>query len=231
MREENNKNPRITVIICTLNEEENLPRVLPKIPDWVDEVLLVDGYSTDNTVEVAKRLRQDIRILYQPGKGKGKGNALRYGVERASGDIIVTLDADGETNPDYMERFIAPLLKGYDLAKGSRFASGWTNKPLHRLLGNYVIAKTCNILYHTNFTDLCCGYNAFWRNALMKINPWAKDDWNYEPLIIAKALKRGLMIAEVFYPYEDRVSGPSKLPNWKQGLTSIWVLVKERFRC
>ena len=68
---------KITVLICTLNEEGGLPHVLPKIPTWVDEVLLVDGYSTDNTVEVAVQLHPDIRVLYQPGKGKG--DALRYG--------------------------------------------------------------------------------------------------------------------------------------------------------
>jgi glycosyltransferase involved in cell wall biosynthesis len=62
---------RITVIICTLNEAENLPHVLPRIPDWVDEVILVDGHSTDNPIEVAKKLCHNIEVLYQPGKGKG----------------------------------------------------------------------------------------------------------------------------------------------------------------
>lgn len=219
--------PTVTVIICTLNEEENLPHVLPRIPDWVDEVLLVDGHSTDRTVEVATRILPKIRVLYQPGRGKG--NAFRYGTENASGDIIVTLDADGETNPEYMERFITPLINGYDFAKGSRFTSGWANKPLHRILGNLAIVKTCNILYHTHFTDLCCGYNAFWRETLLKVNPWAEDDWNFEPLITAKVLKSGLKVAEVAYTYQGRISGQSKLPNWKQGLTAIKVLLKERF--
>jgi glycosyltransferase involved in cell wall biosynthesis len=90
-------NHKTTVLICTLNEEKNLPHVLPRIPQWVDEVLLIDGHSTDQTVEVAKKLRQDIRVLYQPGKGKG--DALKYGIQHASGDIIITLDADGATDP------------------------------------------------------------------------------------------------------------------------------------
>lgn len=111
--------PTVTALICTLNEEQNLPYTLPKIPDWVDEVLLVDGHSTDSTVEVARRLRAGVRVIYQ--QGKGKGDALKCGVEHARGDIIVTLDADGTTDPEEIPKFIEPLLNGYDFAKGSRF--------------------------------------------------------------------------------------------------------------
>src|SRR5690349_14810230 len=99
---------RVTALICALNEEESLPHVLPKVPEWVDEVLVVDGGSTDQTVEIARQLRPDIQILHQ--LGRGKGDAIKFGVRRSSGDIIVTLDADGETDPDEIERFVEPLL-------------------------------------------------------------------------------------------------------------------------
>ena len=79
--------PPVSVIICTLNEAENLPHVLPKIPEWVDEILLVDGNSTDDTIEVAKTLKPNIKIFTQPGKGKG--DALKFGIAQAEGDIIV----------------------------------------------------------------------------------------------------------------------------------------------
>src|SRR3990172_4321735 len=80
---------RITALICALNEEGSLPYVLPRIPGWVDEVLLVDGHSVDGTVELARSLRPDIRVLHQPGRGKG--DALKCGVAAARGDILVTL--------------------------------------------------------------------------------------------------------------------------------------------
>src|SRR5262245_62878827 len=89
--------PRVSVIIPALNEAENLKYVLPRIPDWVDEVLLVDGNSTDATVAVARSLRPNIRIVQQ--QGRGKGAALRSGFASATGDIIVMLDADGSTDP------------------------------------------------------------------------------------------------------------------------------------
>ena len=111
--------PPITAVVCTLNEAPNLIHVLPRIPSYVDEVLLVDGHSTDGTVEIARTLRPDIRVLYQ--EGNGKGEAMRYGMEQATGDIIVTLDADGETDPQEMAKFIEPLLQGYDFDEGLAF--------------------------------------------------------------------------------------------------------------
>ena len=89
--------PTITVLICTRNEAENLPYVLPNIPDIVDEILIVDADSSDETVKVAKELCPSIRVIFQPGKGKG--DALKYGFELAKGDIIIALDADGSMDP------------------------------------------------------------------------------------------------------------------------------------
>src|SRR4030042_1202071 len=135
--------PRITALICTLNEEGNLPHVLPRIPAWVSDVLVIDGHSTDRTVEIARKIRPDIRILGHPGKGKG--DALRYGIEQASGDIIVTLDADGNTDPEELPKFIEPLLNGYDFVKGSRFLNtSPARMPRHRRIGNCILATTAN---------------------------------------------------------------------------------------
>ncbi|MDP2948658.1 MAG: glycosyltransferase family 2 protein [Chloroflexota bacterium] len=219
--------PKVTVLICTLNEVENLPHVLPHIPGWVDEVLIVDGRSTDGTVELAMQLCPRARVVLQPGKGKGE--ALKYGVQQASGDIVVTLDADGETDPKDMERFIEPLLRGYDYAKGSRFTRGWADKPFHRIFGNWLIAKTCNVLYGVKFTDLCSGYNAFWKRVTVDVNLWSKDGWNFEPLFIARLLKAKRKVIEVPQRASSRISGHSKLPNWHQGFSAIRVLITERF--
>src|SRR4030042_4746929 len=103
--------PKVTVLICTLNEEKNLPYVLPKIPPWIDEVLVVDGDSPDLTLEVARALCPHVRIVSAPGNGKG--NALRYGMEQAIGEIVVTLDADGSMDPEEIPSFVNPLCDGY----------------------------------------------------------------------------------------------------------------------
>jgi len=205
-----------------------LRHVLPLIPAFVDEVLMVDGHSTDETVAVARWLCPGICVLQQPGTGKGQ--ALRYGVEQASGDIIITLDADGETDPLKLPRFLDALLEGADWIKGSRFQDGYSGKPLKRILGNWVIARTCNLLYGTRFTDVCCGYNAFWRRIPGEVDLWAEDGWNYEPLLVARVLRAGRDVRELGYRYRGRLGGASKLPDWRQGLRAIWVLIRERLR-
>lgn len=223
------KKPKITALICVLNEELNLPNLLPKVPEWVDEVLLVDGHSTDNTVDVARQLRPDIRLLYQPDKGKG--DALRYGFQKATGDIIITLDADGTTDPEEMHKFIDPLLRGYDFAKGSRFALGFPrNKPWHRILGNWIITLTFNILFLRRYTDFCSGYNAFWRTAIERVNLWSPDEFEDEPLINARVRKAGLKVIEIGHLDKGRYEGGSKAPSWRQGFKAIKTILRERFR-
>jgi len=220
--------PRLTVLICTLDEEKSLPYVLAGIPDWVDEVLLVDGHSSDRTVEVAKWLRPDIRIVYQPGRGKGI--ALRHGVQEARGDIVVTVDADGENNPADLPRFIEPLLNGYDFSKGSRLAKGRPPAmPWHRWLGNKVLAITCNLLFGTRYTDVCSGYNAFWKSAFQRLR-LTYNGFEMEQEMAVKIGKAGLKVVEVPHHDAGRIGGASKTHDIKQGFTDWFVIIKERFR-
>src|SRR6266566_7081063 len=104
--------PTISVVIPTLNEAENLPHILPDLPNIVSEVVLVDGGSKDNTIMVAKELRADIHIMRQTGKGKG--NALAEGFAASTGNIIVMMDADGSHDPHEIVLFVDALVKGAD---------------------------------------------------------------------------------------------------------------------
>jgi glycosyltransferase involved in cell wall biosynthesis len=219
--------PAVTIIICSLNEEGNLPHVLPKIPDWVDEILLVDGHSTDATVEVARELCPKIKVLYQTSKGKG--DAIKLGVSQATGDIIVTLDADGQTNPEDMQRFITPLLNGYDLAKGTRLAySRPSHMPRYRWFGNKILAITANILYGTRYTDICSGYSAFWKSAFQRLK-LTNNGFEMEQEMMVKAKKAGLKVIEVEHYDAGRLGSNSKVSGIKQGFTDLWIIIKERF--
>ena len=228
--------PPVSVIICTLNEEKSLPYVLPKVPDWVDEVLLVDGHSTDKTIEIAIKLCPKIRVLYQ--SGKGKGDALKLGINAARGEIIITLDADGETPPEEIERFIRPLLAGNDFAKGSRlFRRRPPKMPAYRWFGNKVLACTCNILYGTRFSDICCGYNAFWKSNYLKLNlsPGKNEiGCSMEQQMIVRAKKAGMKIQEVPINSEGRIAGKSVIgsvrQSVKQGFRDWFLIIGERFR-
>ncbi|HET6745868.1 MAG TPA: glycosyltransferase [Candidatus Limnocylindria bacterium] len=216
--------PSITAIIPTLNESENLPHVLPRIPAIVDEVILVDGNSTDDTVEIARQLLPSIRIVQQ--EGSGKGAALRTGFAVARGDIVVMLDADGSTDPAEIPAFVHALLGGADFAKGSRFlhSAGTTDMPLHRRLGNLAFVRMVRLLYGGRYTDLCYGYNAFWRRVL----PYLEldgDGFEIETMMNIRALRAGLRIVEVASFEDRRVMGVGNLrtiPDGWRVLRTIW---------
>jgi glycosyltransferase involved in cell wall biosynthesis len=218
--------PLISVIICAKNEAVNLPYVLPKIPPWVDEIILVDGNSHDHTVEVAKKLCPTLRVLLQPNNGKG--DALKYGVKNARGELIVTLDADGSTDPDDLPRFIQPLLDGFDFTKGSRFLGKHLRMTVYRRFGNWVLVRTTNLLFRTKYTDVCSGYNAFRKDAFSKLN-LIHDGFEMEQEMNVKIKKTGLNVKEVGCIDKGRNSGASKVISAKQGFKDFMVILKERF--
>ncbi len=220
--------PRVTVLICTLNEGATIAEVLSRVPEWVHEILLVDGNSSDNTVDKARQAQSDVRVVYQPGKGKG--DALKYGIQNASGDIIVTLDADGQTDPEEMPKFVEPLLTGYDWVKGSRLTHGRPpNMPRHRWFGNKVLAITSNILHGTRYTDICSGYNAFWKKAFQHLN-LDYDGFEMEQQMLVKVKKAGLKVAEVACHDPGRMGGVTKINDTKQGFIDWFTIIRERFR-
>lgn len=221
------KFPAVTVIICALNESPNLPHVLPEIPGWVDEILLVDGYSPDDTVEVAKKLRPDIKVIYQPGKGKG--DALKHGFKNATGDIVVTMDADGSTNPNDLPVYIEALLDGYDFAKGSRFLSANPKMPLYHKFGNWVLTKTTNILFGTKYTDVCSGYNALRKEDFFKLN-LQYDGFEMEQEMVVKAKKAGLKVIEIRQIDKGRIGNDSKVSSFKQGFRDFFIIIRELFK-
>ncbi len=221
-------NVRVSLIIPALNEAENLPHVLPRIPDIVDEIIMVDGHSTDGTMEVAKELRPDICLVKQDGRGKG--NALRCGFEAATGDIVVMIDADGSMAPEEIPAFIEPLLNGHDYVKGSRFieGGGTSDMDLMRKFGNGVFTFLVNRGYGGNYTDLCYGYNAFTRDAIKEITI-TSSGFEVETEMNIKALKAGLKITEVPSYEKDRVNGGSNLNTFRDGWRILKTIFKHRF--
>jgi glycosyltransferase involved in cell wall biosynthesis len=220
--------PSISAVIPTLNEAANLPHVFARIPDCVDEVVIVDGHSSDDTIAVAQALRPSVRIVLQDGRGKG--NALKCGFEAARGDIIVMLDADGSTDPAEIPAYVAPLLAGADFAKGSRFAKGGGSVDItpFRALGNRCLNGIVNVLYGTEYTDLCYGYNAFWKRVLPVMNVNC-DGFEVETLINVRIAKAGLKIAEVPSVEQERIHGVSKLHPVRDGLRVLRTILTEWF--
>jgi glycosyltransferase involved in cell wall biosynthesis len=225
----------VTVVIPALNEEKNLPLVAARIPADVDEIVFVDGRSVDNTAVLAKELWPDGVHICQTRKGKG--NALACGFEAASGDIIVMIDADGSTDPMEIPRFVGALVSGADFAKGSRFIQGGGSDDITRFrrLGNWGLNATVNALFSTRYTDLCYGYNAFWRRHLsvMKLPAtnqeaaqWG-DGFEIETLINVRVAASRLSIAEVCSYESCRVYGVSNLNAVRDGTRVLRTIRRE----
>ena len=230
--------PRISVVVPTYNEAANLPHVFALLPEDVLEVIVVDGRSTDGTIEVAQALRSDVRIVLQ--NRRGKGNAMACGFAAVRGDIIVMLDADGSADPREIPLFVDALVRGADFAKGTRFATGGGSSDitLVRAWGNRWLNNIANTLFGTRYTDLCYGYNAFWTRCLPALELSADgarqdtrlwgDGFEIETIINTRIAKANLRIVEVPSYEFDRIHGSSNLNTWRDGTRVLRALVVER---
>jgi len=220
---------RVSVVIPAINEADNLDAVFSRLPPGLFEVILVDGFSTDGTVERAQELRPDVKIVRQ--SGWGKGNALDCGVVAALGDIIVMLDADGSTDPAEIPRFVAALLTGADFAKGSRFLTGGGSEDITRIrrLGNWALTRVVNSMWRVQYTDLNYGYNAYWRRCHGDIRP-DLHGFEIEALINVRAAKLGLNVVEVPSFERSRRHGASNLHARRDGIRVLRTILGERIR-
>jgi glycosyltransferase involved in cell wall biosynthesis len=232
--------PRVSVVLPALNEARNLPHVFTRMPLDVHEVILVDGNSIDGTVAEARRLWPGVRVVSQ--SRTGKGNALACGFESATGDVIAMVDADGSADPAEIPRFVFALTHdGADFAKGTRFLPGGGSSDITRLraLGNRFLSSSFNLLYGSRYTDLCYGFNVFWRRHVPALaldattlapadgsRLWG-DGFEVETLIHIRAVQAGLTVSEVASYEHSRIHGVSNLNAFSDGFRIMRILLSE----
>ncbi len=217
------KKKSITAVVCTKNEEKTISGILKSVKKYVDEIIVVDGHSLDRTREIAKDLGAKVIL----DNGRGKGAAIRLGISKARGDILVFIDADGSHIPADIPRLVEPILKDRcDMVTGSRMTGG--SEELHgtvgeffRLFASSVVTMIIDLRFGATITDSQNGFRAIRRSAARELDLKA-DKFDIEEEMTMKCLKRGLRIEEVPSMELKRKFGESNINLWKMWYVYAW---------
>ncbi len=222
---------RVSLLIPTLHEKKNIGNLLNSLAENVPglkEIIVVDG-GGDGTAEVAAAL--GVRVILQ--EAVGKGDALRQAfASNFSGDVVVTIDADGSNRPEEIPRLVKAVQNGASIAKGSRFLKGGGSTDLSRIrkIGNYLFVHLVNLIWPGDYTDLCYGFVAFRRDALMKLAPLLESKhFEIETEICIKARKLRLKVVEVPSIELKRRHGTSKLRGVHDSVRIMKTVIRELF--
>jgi glycosyltransferase involved in cell wall biosynthesis len=224
--------PRVNVIIPTLNEAKNIGNIIRRLKRvGCHSILVVDGHSTDGTVERAMRLGAETIIQ----NGHGKGGALREAFQNSclDGDVIVMMDADGSMAPEEIPTFVEAIEKGAHVVKGSRFLPSGGSEDLTavRRIGNIILTGVLNFLFFTRYTDLCYGFMAFRKATLDLLSPHlGSEEFEIETEICIKSSTLGFNVVEVPSVERERVHGISNLHTIKDGFKIMSLVLREAMR-
>ena len=217
---------KVTVIIPALNEAESIGDVIKDIPrDIVQEVLVVDGHSTDNTPQIVQQA--GARVVVQ--EGKGYGNAISTGIKHATGDILVLIDADGSYETQDIARLVKCLENGYDLAYGSRYRpeSGSEDDTWIRFLGNKIFTLLLRWIHGVKLTDSLFFYVAGRKEIFQRIDTHLKSpSFEYCIEFPLRAHKMGFQYTEIPSFEKKRTAGHSKVRAFYDGLRILRVLLR-----
>ncbi len=236
-------NYSVSLIIPAMNESATLTSIIDSVPEYVDEIIVIDGRSKDNTFEIASNHPRVNKVLRQ--RSRGKGAALSLGFAVATCDLVAIIDADGSMDPAELKDFLN-MFPQAEIVKGSRSKKlGGTSADLtvFRDLGNRALTKLCNFWFKENWTDLAYGYAVVDRKALGKLGLSSYDDmgsvfghksygqgFEIEALIFCRSSKWGFRVLEVASAEHRRISGSSNLRAIRDGFRVLSAIIIEKNR-
>jgi glycosyltransferase involved in cell wall biosynthesis len=223
----------LSVIVPVYNERTTLSEILRRMRA-VDlpmdrEIIVVDDGSTDGSDKVLSHMEDSTVRVLRHGGNKGKGAAIRTGLEVARGDLLLVQDADLEYDPEDWPKLLAPMLRGKaDVVYGSRFTGERKNMLFWHWVGNRLLSLITNVLFNTTISDMETCYKLFDRKVLDGITV-ESNRFEFEPEITAKVLRRGYRIYEVPISYSGREFDEGKKITWRDGFGALATLIKYRF--
>jgi glycosyltransferase involved in cell wall biosynthesis len=222
---------KLSVIIPVYNEKDTLEMIVDKVlaVPLEKEIILVDDCSKDGSRELLKNMKKDNVTTVFHEVNKGKGAAIRTGIQYVTGDVVVIQDADLEYDPNEFLKLIEPIKAGKaDVVYGSRFSGSTKKMSFSHWLGNKVLTITMNLLYRTKLTDMETCYKMV-KAPIIRSFKLRANRFDFEPEITAKLLKSGKRIIEVPISYEGRSWSEGKKITWKDGIAALWSIIRFRF--
>jgi glycosyltransferase involved in cell wall biosynthesis len=227
----------VTLLIPTLNEIVGMKAIMPKIPrEWVDQILVLDGGSTDGTIEWARANGYEIHVQHQAGIRQGYGEVL----PKIRGEVILTFSPDGNSLPELIPELVAKMAEGYDMVIASRYLGSARSEDDDFLtaFGNWFFTRTINWLHGGRYTDAMVIFRAY-RKQLVYDLELDQDRWyltperlfrcriSWEPLLSVRAARRGLRIAEIPGTEPPRIGGERKLRIWRWGASYFYQFFRD----
>lgn len=212
----------------TLNEIDGMRAIMPKIKkEWYDELIIVDGASTDGTLEYAREHGYPIFVQ----KEKGAGAAFRESVERATGDVIIIFSPDGNSLPEAIPLLTEKMKEGYDMVIASRYlgnAKSYDDDAL-TAFGNWMFTSIINLLYGSNYTDTLVMYRSFKKELIKNLEIRTRSPaWATQMCI--RCAKRKLKVADIPADEPPRIGGERKMQPFVNGLFELYMIFRELYR-
>ncbi len=233
---------RLSIIIPAHNEEATIQTVLERVlavelPGWEKEMIVVDDGSTDGTGQIVSGLMHQLGIPFLSGRTKmeyvvheqnrGKGEAVRTGLGKATGDYIIIQDADLEYDPADIPKLLEQAKNGCTAVFGARGSARYPERGFHYVIGAKLLTWTADLLYGAHLTDLYTGYKLF-RSEDIKCLPLTSRGFEFEAEVSCRLLKHGCKVAEVPISYKPRNREQGKHIGWTDAVKGFWVIIRER---